>query len=148
ARPPTCAPTTIPPFATTGPCAPPSKVPLQAATNASTVAVLLDHGADPNGRDGRRPLASAIDRSDVASIDLLVTRGADPTLPASVGGGRSIRDDGVANATLWKQPAVVARLLDLGADPNGSSFCVPTGSTPTATPFCGRPLVAVAAAGR
>jgi ankyrin repeat protein len=110
--------------------------------------VLLDHGADPNGRDGRRPLASAIDRSDVPSIDLLVQRGADPTLPASVDSARSIRDNGVANATLWKQSEVVARLLDIGADPNGSSFCIPTASTSTVGPSCGRPLVAVAAAGR
>src|SRR5262249_18317069 len=49
----TCPPTaTVPAFATTDPCAPPPKLPLQAATNASTVTVLLDHGADPNGRVG------------------------------------------------------------------------------------------------
>jgi ankyrin repeat protein len=150
-QPATCPPTsTIPAFATTDPCAPPPKVPLQAATNAAVVAQLLDHGADPNGRVGRRPLASAIDRSDGPSIDLLVSRGADPALPA-VEGGRSIRDDGVATATAARRPEVVARLLDLGADPNGTAkgICVTAASTPTTvTPLCDRPLVAVAAAGR
>ncbi len=56
--------------------------------HAELVPILLRHGADPNAkrRGVPSPLEAAIDRTDLASFQLLVQQGADPTANDSLGG--------------------------------------------------------------
>jgi uncharacterized protein len=69
--------------------------PLHAATangSAEAITLLLDAGADPNGRQrgGFTPLQARAQRGDAAMVRLLLDRGADPLLRSD--DGRSAAD--------------------------------------------------------
>ena len=67
------------------------------------VRLLLDAGADPNGRagDGSTPLHTTAASGDLELVELLVERGADPTIA---------NDDGTLPRDLATSEAVLARL--------------------------------------
>ena len=88
------------------------------AANTAVIAALLDAGADPNAvtKDGETPLMVLARGSNVEAARLLIERGAD------VNRKEQWREQ---TALIWaaaqKQPAMVALLLDKGADANARS---------------------------
>jgi hypothetical protein len=77
--------------------------------------VLLDHGADPNeryGNDGSMPLHTAVIGGHIASVELLVARGADLHAPGPRG------ESPLRAALSMRNAAIARRLCELGADPD------------------------------
>lgn len=103
-------------------CALPPRVPLQSVDNVEQTTDLLDRGADPNGRDGRRPLYDAVNRGGTDSFDTLIARGANPSLPVFWGTNRSVADAALLSAAGHGHAELVDRLLAVGANPNATNY--------------------------
>ena len=107
------------------------------------MAVLLDAGADPNGRDARNrwtPLLHAIHRQQPAAVRLLLAHGADPNAasPGNVTPLMMAADD--------RDPSTVRLLLAHGADadalgPGGRTALTQAVSGGALTDLTDRPLL-------
>ncbi len=103
-----------------------SPILFKALENTNILEELLDAGANPNvheevERGDWSPLARAIYRDDVPTIQILLRHGANPN-PASARGDFPLHD-----AVSQFDPAIFQALLDHGADPNRKG---PDGRTP------------------
>lgn len=89
----------------------------------ATVRIMLDNGADPNSGDGRLVLTEAVANDDKKMIDLLMKRGASPslalaeapTVPASkmllqLGANANAHPDGLDGATPLTEQALRANV--------------------------------------
>jgi uncharacterized protein len=90
------------------------------ACNMPIVNLLLANGADPNGEFpdvGERPLQAALERGDLACVNVLLDHGADPW--SSSVRGKSALAAAIDGASNTGQPELVDRIMSLGVDVNG-----------------------------
>lgn len=92
----------------------------------TTVAVLLRHGADPNGRNrlGHPIFDDALKKhggDDLKLVEMLLAAGADPNWNSGDGTARTP----LVTAITASRHEIVRRLLDAGADPNALSGGLP-----------------------